>query len=446
MCGIVGAISKQGTFSHYVEDMFANMLMMDSIRGADSTGCFGVTANGHIDSIKGNTDGWTFTTSKNFAEFSKRVPANYKIVVGHNRKATSGKITAANAHPFKEKHIIMVHNGMIRNSKSIAETEVDSQAIAHALAEHDAVTALGKLDGAYAIVWFDGSDNTLNMARNKERPLFLVEYAFHWNFASEPGLPLWLNGREGRKPDRIIEVPTEKILTFKLDRLDKGFFEIPYEEFKVWKAPVVQTPTSSTWPRTEPPPFPEKVTDLTARKAKNDGMLPKQGEYIEFRLDDCKLDGDAEVLLGHPIFDKEMDTNIFVRCVLKKNDDSSRYFGLDPKNGQAVYPMDQLWRAKVMYVRNLMGIATIYAHEMEPVIIVNDAQGESFTKKEVEAAIKAGCGRCKGAMTVEDIPRSITRKKNNGSWRLVCPKCLEESLKQAHSKFPEGGTLRARTH
>src|SRR3990167_9577942 len=254
MCGIIGALSKHGTFSSYMQNLFTNMLRMDSIRGADSTGVFGVSAHGKVDFVKGNTDGYIFSRSKEYKKFYDRI-TDYKIIIGHNRKATSGTITANNAHPFHEKHIILVHNGTIANGKELATTEVDSHAIAHALADHDAVTALGKLDGAYALVWYEQSDKTLNLARNKERPLSLLNYLGAWVISSEVGLPLWLQSREDRRVDTtdkdkgIIQIPTDKILCFKLENLDKGYFEIPYEEYKRWSYPVVTPYKSSFTPR-----------------------------------------------------------------------------------------------------------------------------------------------------------------------------------------------------
>src|SRR5687767_11552959 len=132
MCGIVGLISKSGSFPFYAEDLFTNMLRMDSIRGEDSTGIFGVTKDGNCDIVKGNADGYLFTRTGDYQEFINRMGKHYRIVVGHNRSATTGAVTAENAHPFREKHIVLVHNRTIHNKEKLNnEVEVDSHAICH---------------------------------------------------------------------------------------------------------------------------------------------------------------------------------------------------------------------------------------------------------------------------------------------------------------------------
>lgn len=448
MCGIVGIISRQGTLSYYCADLFTNMLRMDSVRGPDSTGCFGISSGGKVDMLKGDTDGWKFTTTTHYGNFKKRIDRNYKVVIGHNRKATSGSVKASNAHPFQEKHIMLVHNGAIKNAKDMAETEVDSHAIAHALAEHDPVTALGKLDGAYAIVWYDGSDKTISLARNKERPLFLLEYPFMWVVASEPGLPMWLNGREDRKPDKVMMVPTEQILTFNLDNLSKGFYEIPYEEFKMWRKPISPSSTRSEWPRTattaanEPLPVfrntNNTVVDLTPTRSSKIPYKPK--DTIHFVLDDTKIENGAEILLGFPIINGVVDKSIFVRTVLKKGDDAMKYFGV----GKDAFKNEE-WKGTIQHIRPLCGISTVYIHELEPVFTIKDVQNSTLEEAEVKEALKDGCSRCHAAMTLVDVPKSIVRKKTNGKWRIVCEGCLKVAQMEAIKKQP-GVTLRARTH
>jgi len=237
MCGIVGLIARhQSGFGHKQVELFTDLLRMDSIRGPDSTGAFGVSIKGKIDIIKGNTDGHTFVSSSNWDEFKKRIFSDHKIIIGHNRKATKGSITAHNAHPFKEKHITLVHNGIIYNSDNLKkEVEVDSHAVAHALSEHNALDAIGKISGAFAFVWFDEKDQTLALVRNKERPLFLLKYADCWIISSEFGLPTWLQGRNQEKPESHLLLDTDKIYVFKLKDLQAGYEEIPYEEYSNYK-------------------------------------------------------------------------------------------------------------------------------------------------------------------------------------------------------------------
>jgi hypothetical protein len=458
MCGIVGVISKHGTLSYYVKDLFTNMVRMDSVRGEDSTGVFGVSSSGLVDMMKGDTDGWKFTNSDAYDKFAKRIDKNYKIVIGHNRAATRGNVTPDNAHPFQEKHIMLVHNGTLRSTKGLKTTEVDSHAIAHALADHDPVQALAMLDGAYALVWYDASDKTLNLARNMERPLFILEYSMMWCIASEPGLPHWLNARQDRKMDKMQVVPTDKIWSWKLDKLDKGYFEIPYEDYKDWQKREEEkarkereaTRTSYSFPHSQPSisqgpnPEPKKTQVAALFKSPGDNVVNltagktqpfKPNDEVVFELDDERSDDNgANILLGYPVINGVMDDNIVVRVALKQNDNPLRYFGL--ATDKETNLVSKYWKAKVQHCRNISGIWTVFAHDFRPHLFLEDAQGSQYEEKEVAEAVKAGCSKCSGPMTIEDVPSGIARKKADGKWRIVCPKCLNHAVQEASQRKP----------
>lgn len=438
---------------------------MDTVRGKDSTGVFGVTAASHVDSLKGDADGYLFTETKQYDQFKTRMQ-DYKIAVGHNRAATSGKVNAQNAHPFREKHIIVVHNGSVKNAKDLAETEVDSHTLAFALSQYDAPTALGKIDGAYAVVWYDQQARTLNLARNHLRPLVLLEYPTMWIFASEGGLPMWLNGRENRKHDKAMVVPIDKILSFDLDMLSQGYKEVKYEEYKpkvyapvklvqnqvyedsnhVWRTRQGGTGTDSS---SLFPPRPsglgaDGATNLTAHAKKRDYPQLKAGELVQFELDDSQKADGCEVLLGHPVFSGEKDENVWVRVVLPKNDNPYRYFGV----GDSPFAGVELWQGEIMHFREMQGIPTVFVRSaITPVDLIKDNQGEANTKSEVEKVLAEGCSKCHQPMVLADVDRGIVRKRADGSWRLICPACLTLSIKAAdNAAKAKGMTLRARSH
>jgi len=176
MCGIVGYISKTdkahvGEKEHFMH----HALSMDTLRGADSTGIMTLNKRFEIDTMKTLMPGDRFV-------HSQRYQKNWKpgwCQVGHNRAATRGTVNRENAHPFTFGAVTLVHNGTLWADGNSLPTynkhlDVDSMQIAHALAEHgpeDAKDVLKEIDGSFALVWFDTRDESVNMARNADRPM-----------------------------------------------------------------------------------------------------------------------------------------------------------------------------------------------------------------------------------------------------------------------------------
>jgi len=194
MCGIVGMASLSGTTNWLSkETWFSKALFVDTLRGDHSTGIFCVPSTSLNEEpiiYKKALAGPDFLELEKTKELIMDID-KYSFIVGHNRKATQGGKTAANAHPFQHKHITLVHNGTLVSRNGVAGsavTPVDSKAICHAMAEKGSEDLLPKLDGAYALVWYDSINCTLNLARNDERPLHFAfsEDGNNMFFASEP--------------------------------------------------------------------------------------------------------------------------------------------------------------------------------------------------------------------------------------------------------------------
>lgn len=189
MCGVVGIA---GSLYSREELTMKRMLLLDSLRGMDSTGLAAVKNGGlKVEISKRATHCFNLYDTKSFSD---ALNCNNSIAfIGHNRSATSGKISDVNAHPFQCGHITGVHNGTLEDSdKKILEDivgekfNVDSEALFAAIAKVGVKEVIPKLTkgrdhfkGAWSLVWWDAKDRTLNFLRNVHRPLW---YCFSEDF------------------------------------------------------------------------------------------------------------------------------------------------------------------------------------------------------------------------------------------------------------------------
>ncbi len=187
MCGIWAVIPRGKTGLYASDVLLAKQMMLDTVqRGEHSTGIFathykeprqmptGVKVVGGPHNIIYNKPLWT--------EFGDWMGTNAGAIIGHGRLATKGKISSKNAHPFQHEHITMVHNGTLTGGFSLAkkgevDVEVDSHALAIAVAEKGMLEAISSIRGAYAIIAHDAKEGCIWIARNSERPLFVYTNA-----------------------------------------------------------------------------------------------------------------------------------------------------------------------------------------------------------------------------------------------------------------------------
>lgn len=195
MCGIVGMISQTTAgFTRPQLDGFADLLMMDVVRGQDSTGVMGIAKDAsEVRVAKATGPATTLLAEDDFDIFDQWAYQKGRMVVGHNRAATRGAKTDANAHPFHEGKIVLLHNGTLTTWHDLKgsrnDIEVDSHAIAHALNQtDDYMSVLSKINGAFVLVWFDMVENVMRIASNGERPLWFARSKDVTMFASEYGL------------------------------------------------------------------------------------------------------------------------------------------------------------------------------------------------------------------------------------------------------------------
>lgn len=217
MCGLVGLIAKTGAgLSHAHADMFEHLLIVDQVRGMDGTGAYGVMNNKQVSTFKVGTNASNAIMQPEFDRFKEKIQRSFSCVVGHNRKATIGGASSKNSHPFDEGDIILVHNGTLHNHKELDSTsDVDSQAFARALNRMEPVEALHKTYGAYAFIWYDMRNETLNIVRNSERTLFIAENEQAYVFASEPWMITSAANRHDFHIQGLTPVRENQLITFR---------------------------------------------------------------------------------------------------------------------------------------------------------------------------------------------------------------------------------------
>lgn len=222
MCGIFGAINhKVNGFTKPDEDILKRLCYIDKERGEDSTGIFTGTNSGVVYLAKEASTPEKFLDTDEAKEVFQKAYGSGAFLVGHNRKATKGSVNDTNAHPFHVGDIVLVHNGSLWTHKKLADTEVDSEAIAHALNDYkgdDIAEVFNNVNGAYSCVWYDNRDKTLNFFRNDQRPMFIFESATTSFFGSEV-LMLYYSVRKSGvewKNESCLEVPVHHHLKYKM--------------------------------------------------------------------------------------------------------------------------------------------------------------------------------------------------------------------------------------
>ncbi len=173
MCGIVGILAN-----YEVSPVILEALRRLEYRGYDSAG-IATLSNGRLDRRR------SVGKLVNLSNTLVHDPLPGRVGIGHTRWATHGKPTVANAHPHRAGPVAVVHNGIIENYEELrrelvarnyaAESETDTETVAllcqaymddGASPEEGVRRTLGRLKGAFALVFlFDGEEDLMIAAR-----------------------------------------------------------------------------------------------------------------------------------------------------------------------------------------------------------------------------------------------------------------------------------------
>ncbi len=245
MCGLVGVY---GVIDEKLKKVFQNLLIVDIVRGPHSTG-IGIGNNTNIFVLKQAVGPLALFATK---IYSDKIKNKNCLLMGHNRFATKGKITAANAHPFQIKHITLMHNGTLNNVYSLPidkpeNYDTDSEAIAISVAEKGIEKTWEKIYGAATLVFWDSNKKTLNFISDKKRPFFFtrINNSATIIWASEKWMLEGILARYNITIDKnIFFLPSDTLFTFKFNKK-----KVTNTKEKLKAAPLNYPPSSYTsWP------------------------------------------------------------------------------------------------------------------------------------------------------------------------------------------------------
>jgi predicted glutamine amidotransferase len=166
-------------FKH--KKVMKDLLFFNTLRGRDSTGVSRYDKNKQeVLTHKATVPGFEFIDLPFIDDLLKPCVGAW---IGHGRWKTVGQINRMNAHPFEVREddgtisFIGAHNGTLTNKWEI-ERELgrgafgtDSEAFLNLIAERGAKKALAEAKGAWALSYWNSDDDSINLLRNKERPL-----------------------------------------------------------------------------------------------------------------------------------------------------------------------------------------------------------------------------------------------------------------------------------
>jgi len=222
MCGIVGTINPTYQFG---KSFMAYGLYADAVRGWDSTGLVRIDSK-EVTHYKRALPAADFIESR---KFKAMINSQADAFIGHNRAATVGGVTDSTAHPFHHGDIIGVHNGTLdygwAKTLGVKGFNVDSDALIWHINEYGIEATVKKVEGAFAIVYYDFESDTINMIRNSKRPLYYAQLAGEKEtriaYASEELMLAWLvHKSDGTQAKWVKEVPEGVLISFDLTTME----------------------------------------------------------------------------------------------------------------------------------------------------------------------------------------------------------------------------------
>lgn len=440
MCGLVliHTIEKNG-FLGYERDGFKNMLVLNSLRGSHSTGVAGIDLKDkkkQVSISKSVGSPFNLFAQSNTDEFFSRMLQSFTTVLGHGRYATMGKVDAYNAHPFKEGHITLVHNGVIRNFttlkdfKTHSDITVDSHLIAKLFAEEGAENVLPKINGAFVFAWIDSKQKTLNIAKNKERPLFGAKLAKRDTImmASERETIEWNAARNKMEIEEIYEYEDGIIYTYTHDSIEAT--ATPFEHWKYvhtsyYKSPYYDS-TESDLPYSYGGYGASKKYDSPTKNKVTNKIEIEIGGNVDVEFINYSHKDNLTHITGY----LEDCPEVEFRAVYETSSENLSMYGCDKFNGEvsSIYKAytKENGKSYIAYLENVKFTRETDSDDRVSILDVFDTP-HSITRYRLKELADRGCAWCEQRISSQELftPEKLLIEELEQVEALVCCGCAE---------------------
>lgn len=431
MCGLVGVA---GNVSAKEEQVFKQLLQLDTIRGPHSTGMLAVDAKGNWEVLKKVGTPWDLCQYKAWDEIFR---ISLCVLMGHNRWATKGKINSVNAHPFEHGHIIGAHNGTLRNQSLLPDHkdfEVDSDNIFYSMSQIGVDDTIAKTHGAFALTWYDAEQETMNFIRNDERPLFLAETedskTVFW--ASERWMLEVVLGVAGIKYKEPFQPKVGQLFTYHLELgyTTKAFKEVKVRDVELYVPPVYNNPKTGS----------AALTTTVAGKSANgnvsetrngkklitpsDLILQKRVEFFVSSLETSQATRAQWISCGATQDDCEIELRLYVteQATVDWMMKSVHLFEGEVRSfatlgGNSYCTLDP--RTIIELIEPDPTLTNLLDDEEEEFAVVYG--GEIVAEDEYDLMVTCGCGNCKAIPNIAESADLVWLDKLN----FICGECKD---------------------
>lgn len=428
MCGIWGIFPKgKNGLTKMDLDLVPQIMVLTSLRGMDSTGVAVVSdAKSRARTIK-QVGGPDYLLNEDaFGKVLDFAFKKGKVIFGHGRSATKGKITAKNAHPFTYEHITLVHNGTIHfgleTEMTEVETDVDSHALCVSIAKKGLVEALKEIMGAYALIVHDSKEGCVYVVRNDERPLSQLDLDNRRIIMSEESAALYLSKRNHLGAQNTQYFPRYLIYKYDIEKQEwssnEELVEYHAKKYTPPKPPVLVGYTGGgtetiTNPKRGSQGSPRTVAETVqlkcvGREAMQKGNLFRY-EFVDltnqkyFAMSSAKEDRVGQVCLayGYQIYD------IKDKYLPKDNFSFVRYRELDWLDPKELEEIKQ----SVEEIEN----------DRELTFLNGKRLPLSFVQKEI---MKKDCALCQGPLNLFKAHETILTADNE----FICDECVAKGM------------------